>query len=308
MPASYSTWSDPILQVKGEKKWVKQYRLLQSWYRQKVLSAPPGKATSGRRRDLVGSMLDEDWSREHPGKNFLDPEVAAYVEKRLLQIRAEGGTADPDRLRRNLLSSQPLCFNLFGFLRQRKDAAAAALQEALEITIADVTLIEVEWAPCPHPLCDRTAFDAYVEYRTGEGEPGFLGIETKYTERFSPKRYEKTRYTEITEAPGSGFRPGAAEQLADPLTNQLWRNAMLALEHQKSGFGEALSVVLHADGDEDIGEAIDTFRDQREPPETLLRVVTYERLIAAIEAEAEPDVADWCRRFRKRYLDLSPVS
>ena len=164
---------------------------------------------------------------------------------------------------------------------------------------------QAEWAPDPHPLGDRTAFDAYVEYRTDDGEPGFLGIETKYTELFSQKRYESDRYTEITEAPHSGFRPGASGRLASARTNQLWRNTMLALAHTTQRFNQGFSVVLHAAGDGEIGSAIEAFYAEREEPGSLLRVVTYERLIDAVAQE--PGATEWAGGFRKRYLDLSPV-
>ncbi|MXY78759.1 MAG: hypothetical protein F4Y94_03485 [Chloroflexi bacterium] len=297
-------WDDPVLQWNQEWKggkpdWRARYRLLQSWYRERILQAPPGQATHGRRVDPVGSTLDRDWSNANPRANFLSQAIADYAAERLPR---------DDRVRRNLLSSQPLCFNLFGFLRGREHVAAAALSDVLDIPIAAVTLIRVEWKPKLHPLGDRTSFDAFVEYVNPAGGRGFLGVETKYTEAFSRKRSEKPRYTEITEAPDSGFRPGAAEQLAHPLTNQLWRNTLLALAVlDQSNYAEGYSVVLHAPRDEHIESAIDAYYAQREEPKSLLRVATYEDLVAAIEEQPGPDVADWCLRFRQRYLDLTPV-
>ncbi len=50
------------------------------------------------------------------------------------------------------------------------------------LPIEQVDLIEIERAPdrATAILHDRTAFDAYVEYRSSAGDRAFLGIETKY--------------------------------------------------------------------------------------------------------------------------------
>jgi hypothetical protein len=250
-------------------------------------------------------MLDEDWSRKNPGKNFFGDEIACYAAARVRRVSVAGGTAEADRLQRNLLSSMPLCFNLFGFLRQHASIAAAALGEVLDLPMMEPTVIEVEWSPEPHPLGDRTAFDAYVESASADGDRGFLGVETKYTEKFSQREYERARYVHLTEAPGSGFRPGAAERLAGTRTNQLWRNALLALAHREAGFQHGLSVVLHAAGDTEIGSAVDAFYAERAEPGSLLRVVTYEDLIDAIGQHSA--ARGWSEWFRGRYLDLSPI-
>ena len=76
-------------------------------------------------------------------------------------------------------------------------------------------------------LGDKTAFDAFVSYRTVDGRRGFFAVETKYTEPFSRKIYDKRRYREVTAWPESGFKEGAAEVLRGDQPS--WRNALLAL-------------------------------------------------------------------------------
>ena len=136
-------------------------------------------------------MLPADTEAVRRGLNFLTPGVASYAEERIQGVRRAAGTLDADRLRRNMLSSMPLCFNLFGFLRLHRDLAAQVLGQVLNLDIArlddgdGIAGIEVEWAPPrARHLGDRTAFDAVVAYRTGDGRRGFLGVETKYTEPF----------------------------------------------------------------------------------------------------------------------------
>ena len=113
-------------------------------------------------------------------------------------MKAEGGSLDPVRLRRNLLSSMPLCFNLFGSLRA-EPAFLTLFQRVFDPAATRIVDVICEYAPQPPKdyLDDRTAFDAVVFYETSTG-PRFMGIETKYTEPFSAKEYESSAYTAVT--------------------------------------------------------------------------------------------------------------
>jgi len=72
------------------------------------------------------------------GLNFLDQQIAGCVERRARAVQRAGGTLDLDRLRRNLLSSMPLCFNLFGKFRVKRPAAARVLGAMLDLDIATI--------------------------------------------------------------------------------------------------------------------------------------------------------------------------
>jgi hypothetical protein len=197
MPA----WYDPVLQVARDSKRRARYRALQSWYRETVLGVEPGRHGSGR---LVGSLLPKQ--RALDGLNFLNEQVASYAERRAGQVLKDGGTLDRDRLCRNLLSSMPLCFNLFGQLGAERPAAARVLGAVLGLDIATVDQVLVEHAPpaAKAMLEDRTAFDAFVAYTTPTGATGFVGVETKYTEPFSPRPHRPDHYQRLpTGRPGS---------------------------------------------------------------------------------------------------------
>ncbi len=296
------SWDDPALAA-SEPRWRARYRLLQSWYRETVLGAPPGRY-GGR---LRGNHLPADWLADHPDANFLTPEVIAYVKQRVPEVLAAGGTLAEKRLNSNLLSSMPLCFNLFGHLRAFPVEAAKVLSAAFDLDIATIERLEVEWAPDPSQhLRDRTAFDAYVEYRTGDGKRGFVGVETKYTESFSPEEYDTEEYRRVTASPGSGFKAGAADVLKGRATNQLWRNALLVVSvRQRERFDFGHVAVVACENDRSLRKAVDQFEQQLDDPSSLLRDVSYERIIG--EADQHPALRDWAAVFRKRYLDLSPV-
>jgi hypothetical protein len=101
---------------------------------------------------------------------------------------AEAGKGvDPSRTLGNMLSSQAMCFNIFGNLRSDEglDLAARALRPFLP-TIQDLKHIHLEYTPSNEILGDQTGrggvdCDVLVEYRTVNGG-GPLAIDTKLVE------------------------------------------------------------------------------------------------------------------------------
>ena len=299
------SWDDSQFKVESDTSWGAEYRRLQSWYRETVLRVSPGTDERGITR---ASMLRREDVEQNSALNFLDGEIASYAIERAEQVQAEGGALDRDRLIRNMLSSMPLCFNLFGYLRKRPVEAAQGLAAVLDIDIAEILDIVVEWAPDPAArLDDRTAFDAFVSYRTSDGRRAFLGIKTKYTEPFSRRRYESERYNALTQDSGAGFKPGAEKILVKPPTNQLWRNALLVHSLRSTDeFDDGHVVVLSCEGDEDAKAAIDLLQNQLDDPLSLLRATTYECLMAWFSTR--PELQLWADVFKRRYLDLSPLN
>ena len=206
-----------------------------------------------------------------------------------------------------LLSSMPMCFNLFGMFQAFPGPASRVLSGVTGLPIHRIESIDVEWIPDgDHPLGDRTAFDAFVAYTDQQGRRGFLGVETKYTEPFSRKAYDKKRYRDVTSWPEAGFLPGAAERLKAIDTNQLWRNSLLAVAvraEQGFDFG-AVWVVALAD-DPHVAAALPIFRGLHSAPDSIVRSSSLECLVAA--ALLEPELAKWGHDFTRRYLDVSVV-
>lgn len=291
-------WSDRSLVVASDDRRRARYRLLQSWYRQHVLEFEPGK---DRRGIVRASMLPKSAPQS---ANFLSPEIHEYVQARVPVVRSQNGTLEEDRLYRNMLSSMPMCFNIFGALRVYPITAARMLADCTRLDVASLTRVEVEWTPDgEHPLGDRTAFDAFVEYLNSAGDRCFFGVETKYTEPFSQEEYFSDRYAEVTAAPPNGFTDGAAEVLVGRNTNQLWRNAMLAAAvRQQHEYAEGRVLVLALDADTGAEKALYGCRDQHTCPDELFASVT----LGALASTAEGTVLDsWSCKFRRRYLDLT---
>lgn len=164
-PTSTTAWDDSAWEEAADTPWAAGCRWLQAWWRKERLSAPPGPHRVSDPDRLVASMLPVDGWHD---ANFLNADVVAAVEQRLGQHDA-GGLINPDRLRRNLLSSQPLCFNLFGYLAHHPDLVARWLR-SIGCDAVEVTTVKVESAPVKEkPSGGGAAFDAFVEYRRTDG-------------------------------------------------------------------------------------------------------------------------------------------
>jgi hypothetical protein len=295
-------WADPRLQIASDSARTARYRALQSWYREEVLNVPPGRDRRGR---VIASMLPEEALVERPGLNFITPEAVAYASERAVEVLRAGGTLNKDRLSRNMLSSMPMCFNIFGSLRDHPHLGGL-LGELFDIDIASVDGVECEWAPekTTH-LNDRTAFDAFIVYRDSGGRSCFLAVETKYTEPFSQKEYDSQLYREVTAGTGF-FREGASEHLVGRATNQMWRMAMLAASMLHRGDFEIGSVaVLSLADDRRARAAVDGVRTHV-VDKAFVKFASLEDL--AEMANRFEGLRMWANDFSTRYLDLAPVS
>lgn len=186
----------------------------------------------------VVSRIDEQFARAS-GANFLSAATLAAVRHRLANKELHQ-TIDERRLYCDLLSSMPMCFNLFGSLWGDPGLASAAAHGWFPDVCPEDARVEVrfEWSPGRRDarwLGDRTAFDAAACVHVGT-ERRLIGIETKYHEYPAPDPQRKKgaplppippRYLEVAE----GMFGGADWQTVvwgTPL-GQIWRDHLLAL-------------------------------------------------------------------------------
>jgi hypothetical protein len=303
-------WNDPSLVVDSDSFRTARYRLLQSWYREHRLGVAPGPRTQtsaagdNEAEPLVGSILRRADVVRRPDLNFLNEAALGHACVRTQAVQIEGGTLEAYRLHHNMLSSMPLCFNIFGALR-----AAPGLVDLVRHVDPEAT--EVEDVVCERKpssaLGDRTAFDAFVTYRAGRSRR-FLGVETKYTEPFSPKIYKSDRYLAVSDKP-EWFAPGAADHLLGTATNQLWRTVMLAAVTEADptlGFERGRAVVLTTADDTAADQAVATTRTVLAAQDRLTHL-SLEDFVAA-PATGDTSLGGWAQDFRRRYLDLSPIA
>lgn len=258
-------------------------------------------------------MLAAEAVHADPSLNFLRSDrLAAIAEHRISQ---SVGTVEADRLRRNLLSSQPLAVNLFGPLLAADPAgAAAALAPALHVDMDRVTDVRIEWSPEPASeyLNDRTAFDVYFEYQRNDGARGFVAVETKYTDSFSPdtairaSELKMTKYRNAALALGE-YDVAKIDGLFHRNVSQLFRMTLLASMWRVAGhfdFGVCLVAALDEDGE--AIEAVERLGEAHVNASHMVRHRTHDELVKAIGLVAESPA--WGLEFTHRYLDTNPIN
>lgn len=286
------TWDDPYWVEKSDTVEQRRLRRHQGWWRESHTDESPGHIA--RRERPVVSMLPDGVELE---VNLWTDEARAAYERardRLAQVPGPG-LIEEDRLRRNLLSSQPLCFNLFGYLAGHPEALLPWVQ-SVAAGARSVTSVELEWAPAQGALA-RSAFDALVVYETTAGSRGFLGIECKYAEKLmdSQRNAAAEKFLDATRA--GGWKVGAEEALDHHGLRQFWYNTLLAQQVQ-SGFDEGRSLVVALDADAKARAAVAHVAEQLEDPGFLV-FDSIEHVVSSVEGHDE-----WRDAFRRRYLSL----
>ena len=288
-------------QYAGDDAFRRRMRLHQSWYRAFVLERPYGTGPGPRDTSQYGNMLTQEDGAA--GRNFLTPQIFEVVQRRIAQGT---GAVEPYRLLHNMLSSQPMCFNLFGPLADDLDLATRLTRALWGKKIAKVTHVAIEWAPSPKRafLDDNTAFDAFIEYVRDDGGRGFIGIETKLTEPFSRGAYDKPAYRRWM-TPDGPWRSSAARAVAQAEHNQLWRDHLLAwalLRHEASPYAEGRFAVIYHPQDRRCAEVIERYRGLLRDPKAI-DAFTLAQVVEAWRRELEP--GSWLDAFHTRYLDLA---
>jgi hypothetical protein len=267
-------------QYAKDNPFAARMRFHQSWYRSEFLRVPYGTGPRPSSTVFYGNMLTpEDGER---GLNFLTPHIFEVVKRRLA---IKKGFIDPFRLFCNMLSSQPMCFNVFGPLVDNRKLATALMQAILPGEIQTVSKVLFEFAPEPARdyLNDRTAFDAFISFTRPDNQSGFIGIETKLVEAFSPR-------------------------LQSIDVNQLWRDHMLAvamLLAPGSPFESGQFLLVYHPLDVECVNALNVYKQLLKPEDRSFTAMPLDILVdrwkQSVSTSAEKQ---WLDRLSLRYLDL----
>lgn len=292
-PSTGST--GPVVDVESSLLVEQELRRLHCWFASDVIPRNPA-ATGFRRRARwhqavwreakglpVGSEPYRGGPRARPvgsrmalaaarstGANFVTSGALEAVNERLGYVEAHQMLAE-DRLWCDLLSSMPLCFNLFGPVAADREAADRAVHAWWPDTPGRVAEVRFEWSPGrrdPLYLGNRSAFDVAFILDLPGGQRGVLGVETKYHEHpvmeMAPSEERLGRYLEVTERSGA-FAVAAQEHLVATELQQLWLDHLLALstlQHPGGDWGWARFVVVHPARNVGFSAAVEAYRSQ----------------------------------------------
>jgi hypothetical protein len=298
-------------QYPKDNPFAARMRFHQSWYRAKMLKVSFGHGPRRNSPSLYGNYLTQEDGNQ--GLNFFTPQLGERIFSVVKQRLAENkGAIEPYRLLCNMLSSQPMCFNLFGPLVNDFGLATALLKPLFPDEILEVTRVKLEFAPEPATeyLNDHTAFDAYVEYTALDGNKGFIGIETKLVEPFTLAEHEHKEYWKWSHHEDAPWVEITLSNLRDVKINQLWRDHLLGVAmqlHPKSSYKHGHFLVIYHSGDEACSQSVNLYRTLLKPGDRSFQAIKLDELINRWQHSNTLNLEDksWLREFSIRYLELS---
>jgi PD-(D/E)XK nuclease superfamily protein len=288
--------------VKADNPFQRKARILQSMWRQE--KTYPAGLNQGK---ALGSRLAMPYAK-NTLVNYLNDTIRSVVRDEVLNpAKKQDKLYGQPRIFDNLLSSQPLCFNLFAELQQDLQLATQVMSSLSNGRIHQVTAIEFEHSPGrgdERYTGDKSAFDVFVEYATIEGKSGFAGIEVKYHENMagSSNTY-RLRYDEIASQMDC-FPSPLPKQLKKSPIEQLWRDHLLAGSMLiNKDYDDGFYVFLYPEGNNKCEDAVTQYRSCLANADTFA-AWTLESVYVAIKKYTD---AIWIDEFYNRYLDFSKL-
>jgi hypothetical protein len=242
--------------------------------------------------------------------NYLTETIRRVVRREVLDSTARQDKlfAEP-RIWNDLLSSQPMCFNLFAELAEDVEFASRVLRRMTVGRVDRVTAVQFEHSPgrrAPRYTGDRSAFDVFVDCVTRTNERAFVGIEIKYHEGLGDEPApHRDRYDEIALAMKC-FDATAFERLRQKPIQQVWRDHLLAgslLLDQERGYSDGFFVFLYPKDNANCAHAVDMYSACL-TARTSFAPWTLETLVEAMKVEGG---GPWVGAFESRYLAFERI-
>jgi hypothetical protein len=277
-------------------------RLLQSIWREQQGFEPA--EYSGK---LRGARLPMPWARESLA-NFLTTQIRDVVRAEVLDDdKSAGKLYGTPRIFANLLSSQPLCFNLFGVLQRDLELASRLVADLTDDRMTTVTAVEFEYSPGrgdARYTNDSSAFDVFLETETADGCAGFVGVEVKYHENLkgTPAPHREA-YERVAEAMGC-FREDALPALRENPLQQIWRDHILAgAMLEADGYADGFFAFLHPADNEYCREASQAYGYCLTEDSTFVGWTLEDVVETLAQLTDEP----WVGMLRDRYLGFEKL-
>lgn len=263
---------------------------------------------------MRGNYLPEDFAKERK-VNFLTDRVKALVEYEVEKAKADRRMIEEPRIWNNLLSSQPMCFNLFGELHYDSTLASRVFNRLFPDNIQKVNAIKFEYSPGlgkKRYTGDHSAFDAFVEYTNHQNESGFLAIEVKYTEsareskKASKKYYDdhEENYLSVANSIDGLFPDSSIAELKTSPIQQMWRNHLLALSTLQD-YSEGFFVFLYPEKNGQCSRVVNEYVELMaftDEGQTHFCPRTLETFYDALQSICD---APWVTEFGERYLGFN---
>ncbi len=275
-------------------------RLLQSIWR----------TENGYEFEEYGNFLKPDFAKES-GANFITKGIFEIVKFEVQNKHIDRKVIKEPRIWNNLLSSQPLAFNIFGELKLNLELANLVFKELYpERKIGIVKRIEFEYSPgrkSQKYTGDSSAFDVFVEYENETNQKCFFGIEVKYAEHLNDEpASHKEIYVAISEQSGI-FELENLPRLKRKPIQQIWRDHLLTLSLFVTNNDYALGdfIYLYPSENSNCWLGIEQYKSTfKENVENYFKPLTIEKLVETIKSYCSDK---WINEFENRYLKFEKI-
>lgn len=274
-------------------------RLLQSKWRDK----------KGFPELKLGNFLDIEFAKTTK-LNFLTNNIRQLVTQEVINAKKRGGLIGEPRIWNNLLSSQPLCFNLFCELHFDLDLATKFFQILFPNRLDNVTKVKFEYSHGRGDtkyIGDHSAFDVFIEYKRNNLK-GYIGIEVKYAESLKEETKDKAsknfkdRYADLTNSCGL-FKPNSVDFLKQPPISQIWRDHLLSVA-TKQDFDEGFFVFLFPSKNKNCQSGIDIYKQYLAFDNEVQNCFYPRYLDDFINTLTVVTNADWATELKQRYIGM----
>lgn len=311
---------------KGDSRFVAKCRKLQSIYRYEIgEEIRPYTDRYGNLHYYGNYISNGDNPKEGCWKNFLT-ECAFNYAKYRVEHKEKYETIESDRLFNNLLSSQPMAFNLFCPLRQMREespeTATKVIKAALPgYSIYKVTEVDLEFIPENYKdlTGDKSAMDAIIRFVDTNGKEGFIAVETKYSENLGTnvaydkdengKRIPRAKSIEAVRELQC-FKPDVEEQIiiGKKGLTQIYRNFLLSevygFRKDLQSYSIILSPAKHPSTD---GEFKSLYNELRDEYKDKIKKIDLEDFVNAIINNCPDKYRIVFEQFYDRYLNFGKL-
>jgi len=258
-----------------------------------------------------GNFLDIDFAIKTKS-NFLTDNIKQLVTVQIADSKSKGKLISEPRIWNNLLSSQPLCFNLFGELHYDMNLATSYFKKLFPDRIDKVLAVDFEHSPGRRDARftgDRSAFDVFVEYSKGN-KRGFIGIEVKYAESLKEETKDKAKsifeshknkYIELTTS--DYFKSDSIDSLCKAPVSQIWRDHLLSIS-MKPIYDEGFFVFLFPADNVQCQNGVDEYKRLLVSDNEVQTGFYPRHLEDFIETLVEILLTDWTNELKGRYLGI----
>ena len=295
--------------VDSDSQFVAKYRLKQSEYRKNILKEKKcGVGPKRTSRNHIGNYLING---EKTGNNFITGTAFIHAKQKVYEKQINSHlTIEEYRLFNNMLSSMPMCFNLFSDLRQllveKKEDCTKVVQRLFsEIDwINEVKYIDIEFIPVPIEkyINDRTAFDAVIIATDNNDKKGLISIETKYTDVLGSNVSNSDELNKIVRR-GKLFTVEVQNELFDTGFKQIYRNFLLTYIYaKKNNFKHFANVVISLEEDKRSLDEINLLKTQLMKYQDCIFKINLEEFVDRGKTCLNETIKNVMTKFSDRYF------